>query len=220
MSYYDRVRREITPLLPPSAERILDIGAGSGATLRWLKTIYPKSQTTGVEINPELHQMLETNADNTIIGDVDTCWPKLQTYDLVLLLDVLEHLTNPEGTLKKLAARLNAGGSIIVSVPNISHLSVSVPLLLRRRFSYTDAGILDRTHLRFFVEETAVDLLNSSNLQVMKGVVSGFAGPKSNFVDRISFGLLRHHLAKQYIMLGRPAGERLIQRRVRWSTAP
>ena len=35
--YYDNVRREIAALLPPRSERVLDIGCGSGATLRWLQ---------------------------------------------------------------------------------------------------------------------------------------------------------------------------------------
>jgi methylase of polypeptide subunit release factors len=85
MNYYDHVRREILPLLPKSASRILDIGAGSGATLGWLKTVYPDAETTGVEINPDLHSKLKQNADVAIIGDVDTCSPQLQTYDLILL---------------------------------------------------------------------------------------------------------------------------------------
>lgn len=216
MNYYDHVRREILPLLPKSASRILDIGAGSGATLGWLKTVYPDAETTGVEINPDLHSKLKQNADVAIIGDVDTCSPQLQTYDLILLLDVLEHLVDSVGTLKKLSARLNAGGSVIVSVPNIAHFSVSVPLLLWRQFPYSDAGILDSTHLRFFVEQSAIQLLNSSNLRVTKGIISGLSGPKSNFLDRISFGFLRHHLAKQYIMLGKLDDGRFVQEQVHW----
>jgi hypothetical protein len=66
---------------------------------------------------------------------------------------------------------------VIVSVPNISHLSISVPLLVSRRFTYQDAGILDRTHLRFFVEATAIRLLNDAAFRVTKGIICGLEGP-------------------------------------------
>jgi SAM-dependent methyltransferase len=218
MTYYDHVRREIQPLLPESVSRVLDIGAGSGATLQWLKTIFPRAETTGVEVNAGLHDKLKQRADVAIISDVNSCFSQLGTYDLILLLDVLEHLVDSAGTLKRISSYLSPGGSVIVSVPNIAHFSVSIPLLLKRQFPYSDAGILDSTHLRFFVEESAVGLLNSSNLLVTKGIASGLSGPKSNLIDHISLGLLRHHLTKQYIMLGKSNTGSVVQKRVHWIT--
>jgi 2-polyprenyl-3-methyl-5-hydroxy-6-metoxy-1,4-benzoquinol methylase len=219
MTYYHHVRLEIQPLLPESASRILDIGAGAGTTLRWLKAIYPNAETTGVEINSALHAELRRNADIAIIGDVDICFPQLQSYDLILFLDVLEHFVDSASTLRKLSARLDGGGTVIVSVPNLAHLSVSIPLLFRRQFSYRDAGILDRTHLRFFVEQTAVELLNSANFLVTKGIITGLDGPRSKLLDRLSFGLLRHHLTKQYIMRGELGHGEIVQEKIHWMVA-
>jgi 2-polyprenyl-3-methyl-5-hydroxy-6-metoxy-1,4-benzoquinol methylase len=216
MTYYDHIRSEIRPLLPESASSILDIGAGAGATLMWLKEIYPNAKTTGVEINPALCDQLRKNADLAIIGDVDVCFPQLQSYDLILCLDVLEHFVDSIGTLRKLVTRLEAGGNIIASVPNVAHFSVSIPLLLRGQFSYRDAGILDSTHLRFFVEKTAVELMTSANLRVTKGVITGIDGARSNLLDRLSFGLLRNHLAKQYVMRGELARGEIGQGKVSW----
>lgn len=216
MTYYDHVRREIRPLLPSKASRVLDVGAGSGGTLQWIKTLFPDAETTGVEVNADLQAKLKQHADVVIIGDIDSCLSQLGKYDLILLLDVLEHLVDSAGTLKKIATHLRPGGSVIVSVPNVAHLSVSIPLLLRREFTYTDAGILDGTHLRFFVEKSAVGLLNSANLLVTDGIVSGFGGSKSKFLDRISLGHLRHRLAKQYIMLGKSNTGSIEQPKVCW----
>ena len=216
MWYHEHVRREIQPLLPNEASQILDIGAGAGSTLKWLKSVYPNAKTTGVEINPALHAQLAENADAAIIGDVDRCLSQLRSYDLILLLDVLEHVVDPAGTLKKLSTRLSLGGSVIVSVPNVAHVSISVPLLLQRRFHYRDSGILDRTHLRFFVEETAIDLLNSANLCVTKGVITGLTGVRARWADRLSLGLLRHHLAKQYVMVGELRDKQIVKQKVHW----
>jgi 2-polyprenyl-3-methyl-5-hydroxy-6-metoxy-1,4-benzoquinol methylase len=219
MDYYHWVRREIEPLLPKQCTRILEVGAGAGATLKWLKTIYPNAETTAVEVNPALLDELSRNSDIAIIGPVDQVIAQLKSYDLILLLDVLEHLPDPTGSLRKLTSTLNPGGRAIVSVPNIAHLSVSVPLLFQRRFDYQQAGIMDRTHLKFFVEGTAVKLLNDANLNVTDGLISGLQGGRIKVVDFLSFGLLRHYLAKQYIMLGHLSDHEIVQQKVQWKVA-
>lgn len=216
MDYYHLVRNEIEPLLPKAPARILEVGASSGATLKWLKTLNPNTETTAVELNPALRDELKQNADVVIVGPIDEKVSDLKTYDLILLLDVLEHLPDSTATLRKLSNLLEPGGHVIVSVPNIAHLSVSVPLLLQRRFNYQDAGILDRTHLRFFVEDTAIKLLNDANLTVTAGLVSGLNGPRAKMLDLLSFRLLRHHLAKQYIMLGQLSDRKIEQAKIRW----
>jgi 2-polyprenyl-3-methyl-5-hydroxy-6-metoxy-1,4-benzoquinol methylase len=219
MDYYHFVRQEIKPLLPSACNRILEVGAGAGATLRWLKGRYPKAETTAVEINTALLGELKQNADIAIIGSIDETLPQLKSYDLILLLDVLEHLTDSTTTLRMLSKLLNPGGQVIVSVPNIAHLSVSVPLLLFRRFNYQDAGILDRTHLRFFVEDTAVKLLNDANLRVTSGLLSGIQGPRAKMLNSLSCGLLRHYFAKQYILCGQLDDGEIVQPKVRWELA-
>jgi 2-polyprenyl-3-methyl-5-hydroxy-6-metoxy-1,4-benzoquinol methylase len=219
IDYYHHVRREIRPLLPEKASRILDVGAGAGATLRWLKTLYPTAETTAVELNPEMRSELNASADIVHIGAVEECLSELdgKTYDLIVLLDVLEHLHDSTSTLQKICMLLEPDGHVIVSVPNVAHLSVSIPLLFRRDFTYREAGILDRTHLRFFVEQTAVKLLNDSNLVVTRGLASGVQGRKARIIDGITFGALRHHLTKQYIMLGKSVRSGVTQGDVPWS---
>jgi 2-polyprenyl-3-methyl-5-hydroxy-6-metoxy-1,4-benzoquinol methylase len=219
MDYHQWVRREIEPLLPKQCTHILEVGAGAGATLKWLKTLYPKAETTAVEINPALLDELKLNADLAIIGPVDQTIAQLKTYDLILLLDVLEHLPDPTETLQKLTKLLNPEGRVIVSVPNIAHLSVSIPLLLQRRFDYQQAGILDRTHLRFFVEGTAIKLLNDANLNVTEALISGIQGPGAKVFNFLTFGLLRHYVAKQYIMLGQLSDREFVQQKIQWKLA-
>ena len=55
-------------------------------------------------------------------------------------------------------------------------------------------------HLRFFVRERAVELLNSAGLRVVEGVVNGLQGPRAKLADRLTFGRFRSRLIKQYIM--------------------
>ncbi|MGR4925901.1 class I SAM-dependent methyltransferase [Bradyrhizobium sp. 187] len=218
MNYHHWTRLEIEPLLPDQCTRILEVGAGAGATLKWLKSLYPTAETTAVEINPAMLEELKVNADLAIIGPVDQIIIRLKTYDLILLLDVLEHLPDPDETLRNLTKLLNPKGRVIVSVPNISHFSVSIPLLVQRRFDYREAGILDRTHLKFFVENTAIKLLNDANLNVSEALISGMERRARTF-NFFSLGLLQHYLARQYILLGELNDGDFKQQKVRWKIA-
>jgi trans-aconitate methyltransferase len=216
--YFSFVRTDIEPLLPPTASRIVDVGCGIGATSAWLKTRYPRARTVGLEGNGAVLEQLSANVDEARVVDLNGPAPDIGQADLILCLDVLEHLAAPEKLLSNLAAQLAPGGTVIVSLPNVAHLSVSLPLLLKARFDYADAGILDRTHLRFFVRGSAVDLLNGAGLRVEAGLRGGFTGPKSKLIDRLTFGAIRDHLTKQYILAGRPMnGSR--QGRIRWRLA-
>lgn len=69
----------------------------------------------------------------------------------VLALDVLEHLAQPEVAVQALAdlARAHQGCSLVVSIPNVTHVDVGVRLLLGR-WETTRVGLLDDTHLRYF----------------------------------------------------------------------
>jgi 2-polyprenyl-3-methyl-5-hydroxy-6-metoxy-1,4-benzoquinol methylase len=203
-SYFEFTRTEIASLLPATANRILEIGCGHGNTLRWLKEIYPTAETVGVEYWPRAREQLCMNADLAIIADLEQPLPEELTgqFDLILALDVLEHLRHPSQVLGNVLEHLSPTGHVIVSLPNISHISVTAPLLFRRQFRFTEAGVMDRTHLRWFTEENAVGLLNEVGLRVSDGVVNGPDGRKLRMLDMATFGLFRHWLTKQYIMLG------------------
>lgn len=201
-AYFHYIRSDIAPLLPASVNRIVDVGCGAGQTLAWLKRLYPQAYTVGLEGNASLSQDLAINSDEFHIVDLNGDLPYIGSPDLLLFLDVLEHLPDPEKLLSRLTAELAPGGTVIVSLPNIAHLSVSIPLLFWGQFSYADAGFLDRTHLRFFVRESAVALMNGAGLKVDKIIESLHGGRKTRMLDRLTFGLLRHRLAGQYILSG------------------
>lgn len=78
---------------------------------------------------------------------------------------VLEHLHDPERILQKLLSYLKADGSILCSVPNILNRHV-ISDLLRGKLEYQDAGILDRTHLRFFTMDSIVRVFERCGMEV------------------------------------------------------
>jgi 2-polyprenyl-3-methyl-5-hydroxy-6-metoxy-1,4-benzoquinol methylase len=216
--YFRHERSEIAPLLPATATRIVDVGCGAGATAMWLKERYHAAHVVGLEGNPALRSELDKCLDEVHIVDLNGPLPDVGVPDVVLFLDVLEHLVKPEVVLATLTAAMPPHGTVIVSLPNVAHLSVSLPLL-RGQFTYRDAGILDRTHLRFFVRDTAVALMNSAGLIVERGLRSGLQGHRSRILDYASCGLLREHLTKQYILAGRRAAAGTPQGPILWRTA-
>ena len=214
--YFRFVRREILPLLPATATRILDVGAGVGATSAWLRTRYEGCTTVALEGSRAAEAALRGNVDEAHIVDLNGPLPDVGAPDLVLLLDVLEHLVDPWDVLKRIVDIAAPQATVIVSVPNIAHFSVSLPLLLRGAFQYRDAGIMDRTHLRFFVRSSAIALLNSAGLHVEGGLRTGFNGPRARWVERLTMGGVRDGLTKQYILAGQRFGARDRQQPIMW----
>jgi len=94
-------------------------------------------------------------------------FPKFpQMPDVLVLADVLEHTRYPEVCLRNLMKTyLPSGGWVIVSVPNIANIFIRWSLLWGR-FDYTERGILDRTHFRFFTRRSISALCKSVGLDI------------------------------------------------------
>ena len=167
LAYYDCVRTDIAQILPDRISRMLEIGCGSGNTSAWIKS-KAGCWAAGVELFPDVGREAEQKLDRVLIGDIQTiALPfKAGSFDLILCLDVLEHLGDPWAVVEKLTALLSPDGCIIASLPNLRYFSVAVPLLFKGRFDYAPSGLLDKTHLRFFVRDTAMNLMESAGLHV------------------------------------------------------
>lgn len=219
LAYFSHVRREIEQLLPSRAERIVDVGCGVGATASWLRSLYPGCFTIGLEGNVACLSELQSHVDQPVIVDLNGDLPDLGSPDLVLCLDVLEHLVNPQRVLDQLRSVMRPDGTLIVSLPNVAHLSVALPLLLAGKFEYTDAGILDRTHLHFFTRRSAMALVTDAGFQVERGIRDGLRGPRSKWLDKATFGMLRDRLTKQYVMAAHPQPSGRPSSGTTWGTA-
>lgn len=86
-------------------------------------------------------------------------------YDVIVFADVLEHLVDPARVLMSAKERLSPSGRMVISIPNVAHLTVRLQLLFGS-FTYTDRGILDRTHLHFYTRKTLLTMLRECGLEV------------------------------------------------------
>ena len=165
--YFTHSRPEVRALVPTGARIVVDVGCGAGAMGAALKSERPGIEVRGIEPNAEAAACARAVLDDVAVASgeqpMPASWP---APDCVVLADVLEHMVDPWASLRYWRTRLGPGGSVVVSLPNVGHWSVG-EALSRGRWDYTEDGLLDRTHLRFFTRATAVELLEGAGFEVV-----------------------------------------------------
>ena len=149
-TYFGHARPEVVALIPETARRVLDIGCGAGRLGDAIKARQP-AVVTGIELSPVAAALASQRIDRVVTGDVEHVPLDFASgsFDAIVCGDILEHLREPERLLKQAREWLAPGGCLVASIPNVRHHSV-VSSLLDGNWTYESAGLLDRTHLRFF----------------------------------------------------------------------
>jgi len=148
--YFGHVRPEVLALIPETARRVLDIGCGAGRLGEAIKQ-RQGANVSGIEFDARAAAAARQRLDQVWAGDVEQLDLKIPpgSFDAIVCADILEHLRDPVRLLRQSREWLAPGGSLIASIPNVRHHSV-VRSLLQGNWTYESAGLLDRTHLRFF----------------------------------------------------------------------
>jgi 2-polyprenyl-3-methyl-5-hydroxy-6-metoxy-1,4-benzoquinol methylase len=138
-----------------SNKRVLDVGCATGYLAQVLGTF--GNTVSGVEYAAAAAEQARPHLADLVIGDVETVDLVAELgegqFDVVVYGDVLEHLRDPLPVLRQARRLLAAGGSVVISVPNIAHGDVRLALL-SGRFEYGKLGLLDETHTRFFTRDS------------------------------------------------------------------
>lgn len=146
---------------------VLDIGCKGGEL--GYDAVKKGCRVTGVEKDKNFAMKAKEIYHRVITGDIEDDLVKNQLtdeYDYILLADILEHLCYPEKLLLWLRNILKRNGRILISIPNIAHWSIRSNLLYGK-FQYQKKGIMDKTHLRFFTNESFQKILNQSNFDIL-----------------------------------------------------
>ncbi len=97
--------------------RLLEVGAGMAWVSKSLTSIKPESQTQGQDVSPECIDVCEW-VDDYFLGTVEEFSRQSQArFQAISLTHVIEHLPDPVGTLKVLAAMLDSDGVMLVTAP-------------------------------------------------------------------------------------------------------
>ena len=171
---------------------ILDIGCGEAHLAGVLKKINSNAIIYGLDISDEFGVMAKKNLDYFYQVDLDRpVFPDFGLkFDLIILGDILEHLKRPDLLLVELGQLLSSGGSIIISVPNVANFGIRWRLLFGR-FDYTESGVLDKTHLKFFTDKTMRLMIDDCGFKIRRH--SFIFGGKLQRFSRIDFINLFFH---------------------------
>jgi 2-polyprenyl-3-methyl-5-hydroxy-6-metoxy-1,4-benzoquinol methylase len=151
----------------PANSRVLDLGLINGSVARSLKEM--GCRVWGVTLDRAVPDMTLDVCERVIGADLKTLdiieLVGDQKFDVILMLDVLEHLGNPAALLQALPTVLADNGWGVISLPNVAQASLHLDLL-QGRFNYSDTGPLDRTQVRFFDRRGVDDLLEQAGWQM------------------------------------------------------
>src|SRR5581483_3400752 len=160
----------------------LDVGCGNGRYLKMLHSMgVPKEQLFGVEMSHDSINALKAEGYQAYYGRIEDVAAQLPRgkFDLIVLLQVLEHVESPKAVMESLSGLLNKGGVLIIETPNTRSLDVR---LFREGYW---GGYHFPRHWNLFDRETLARLTNEQHLDV-KGV---------SFLPSHSFWIFScHHL--------------------------
>lgn len=153
--------------IKPAGLKILEVGCSTGYFGSHLRQL--GHHVTGVELDPQSAALAQAALDEVHCISIEKFYAANsdRRFDVICFGDVLEHLYDPKDALERSIKQLAPDGHIICSVPNIGHGCIRGSLL-EGEWNYSDLGILDRTHIRFFTKKTLLKLLQSVSLNVEK----------------------------------------------------
>jgi 2-polyprenyl-3-methyl-5-hydroxy-6-metoxy-1,4-benzoquinol methylase len=148
-------------------KRVLDVGCDTGYLGEALTAFGNK--VWGFEISEEAANLARLRLIDCAVGDLErTDLSEVfepNSFDVVIFGDVLEHLRDPLPVLQSVRRLVAAGGSVLISTPNIAHGDVRLALL-KGQFRYNKLGILDETHTRFFTAESLVQFAHEAGFVI------------------------------------------------------
>lgn len=207
-------RDEFLNLVPQGIKKVLDVGCGKGVLGAKLKE--RQIEVVGIEKNKEFYMLAKDRLNQVFLADVENFnlpYPK-GYFDCLLYADILEHLTDPLVTLKNHANYLRDKGYIVASIPNIRYYKVIIRLLLGKSWDYVDAGILDKSHLRFFTLINIKELFIKAGFKIIDIKRNIVAAKGFRFLNILCFNKLIDFLTYQfYIVAVKSADSELFYRK-------
>ncbi len=148
-------------------KRVLEVGCASGYMSRRLTQL--GNRVTGLDYDAAAVDEARPFCEAVVVADLDRQTLRAavedRRFDVIVFGDVLEHLRTPWQVLEDSRELLAPNGYAVISIPNIAHGSVRLSLL-RGTFEYSEFGILDNTHLRFFTLRTIRELCSRAGYRI------------------------------------------------------
>jgi SAM-dependent methyltransferase len=214
---YGGINPAVLAAVPLHARRILDVGCGSGTLGLAIKERQP-AEVVGLTYSEAEARGAAGRLDRVVVCDLNEFDPaELGTFDCVICSHVLEHLYWPGRFLIACQPVLAPGGRLVVALPNVLAWRQRLAFLFGR-FRYTDGGLMDRTHFRFFDRRTAHELVAGAGYRVVTRVAEGvfplarFLPGLGRVLNRAAVRLAPGLFAWQFVITAELPGRRLTDR--------
>lgn len=188
-SYFANARRDwVGPMAANPRRVVLELGCGNGATGALALREGKCGAWVGIERQGAAAGEAAGVLSDVLVGDVDSLdIPYAEaSFDLLVMGEVLEHLPDPEATLRRLARLVKPGGEVLASTPNISHWGV-IAGLLAGRFDYEAEGVMDRTHLKWFTPRSLKRAFEQAGLVEVRVQPLGWSARSRALVAALPF---------------------------------
>jgi len=156
--------------------KILDIGCNNG-NIRFLLPLNAEYYGTDID-NSHIYQLQVQGikARQTDLNK-DPLPFQLEKFDYILLLDVLEHVLNPQKLLKQSKQKLNHDGKLIITLPNDYHILNKLRFIFNKHL--TEDPFAPYGHLHIFPIKSGENLLKQSGFRILKKIPIPPAKPSS-----------------------------------------
>jgi len=216
---------KIKAIFPETSKplQILDVGCGDG---RLAQALIKQGHTvTGLDINETALQKATARGIKTIKTDLENSWSlSSDQYDIVLVLDTLEHVVNQDNMIAESWRVLKNGGRLVVAYPN--HFDI------RNRFrmlggggivhwshvQHENANARNYSHLRFLRREELLELIENYKFGIEREQFNFMGGgiiPRRLLPSFIRKGLLKKYpnlLSGKFIVRARKLDSGTVQR--------
>ncbi len=182
LNYRANLRPEVFALLPQLKPGmfVLEVGCGEGVFCR---QITDAAEIWGIEPYAPSAEIAAQSLHRAFAATYDEVEDQLPLdyFDLVICNDVIEHMTDHDTFLRKIQKHMKKNSLLVGSLPNVRFSSNLVNLILLKDWHYQDAGILDRTHFRFFTFRSVRRSLEEAGFVIKrmeglnKGQIRGFS---------------------------------------------
>jgi SAM-dependent methyltransferase len=173
--YANEGNKAVIGLIPREAVHILDIGCGRGDNASILKS--QGKIVDGITFSSAEIEAAQKNMRHVYIFNLENGLPPEvfnHRYDAILCSHVLEHICWPEKLFNDIKTLLLASnGELVIALPNLMHYNTRIPLMLGN-FNYSESGIMDKSHFKWYTYRSMTDLLISYGFQVKWKGVDGY----------------------------------------------
>jgi|SRR3989344_7420152 len=163
---HTRLKRLLGLVSSISGKKVLDVGCARGYVGSRIKNM--GNFVVGIDISESAASEAKKVLDEVYVCDLEKNCPEFKDkFDLAILPEILEHVFDPVEVLKKIHLLLGEKGEIIITTPNILLWTNRVKILMGK-FEYTNQGLMDFGHIRFFTYKYLNKVLKESGFKIIK----------------------------------------------------